>query len=358
MPVESPPRRSPSIREIARIAGVAPSTVSRALNTDHNGASVDAKTRARVSAVCRRLNYFPNAHATRLFAGRSNAVALVVPAWGRVVPDGPSFSDPNLAKTLAGLTEAAAARHQELVLLSADEQFIESRKYLRVLRNRSVDGLLVWGAPRSEDETFVDEVAKDGWPVVLINSFTQASNVPTVQFDNRGGSMSLASRLVEAGHRRIGYITGPGGSNAVIERLAGFETVCREAGAELLVRPAPYRLEAAQEVAAALLDLDAPPTAIAATNDLMAIGAIEAAMARGLQVPRDLSVTGGDGTFPYHRPRLETFRAPMEEIGRRGLALLLERVARGKPVANDPPEHVTLPIEHITGDTVAPPSSA
>jgi len=344
--------RTPSIREIARAAGVSASTVSRALGSARDSTEISDATRDKIITICKRLKYQPNVHATRLFSRRSNAIAFAAPVGN---PDGLNYTDPNLAKTLTGLTNAASRHGQQLVLLEINDEFIESKQYLQVLRNRSVDGMIIWGA-LEKDREFVSEITREHWPVILANgSLDRLDGTISILVDNRAGGALMARKLIELGHRHICFLKGSFTFRAAEERQRGFEEVCRAAGASMDVRATGDRIsdffEAAARTTREILSSPSHPTAIAAMSDLLGLGAIEGARQLGLRVPEDVSITGGDDAFPLNRPRLTTFRAPMEEIGRQSLVTLLSRIesAKKRAAAGD----ALLPVTFVEGQTLS-----
>lgn len=320
------PRRSrggPSIREIARQAGVSASTVSRVLNGRHTRIPIAEQTRKVVLEACRALRYQPNIHAQRLFAGRSNSIAVMIPPHGGVLPGAASYTDPNLAKTLAGMLDAATERSQHLVLVASDPRVLENGDHLNLFRSRSIDGMVIWGAIES-DWTYLAQLQEEGHPFVLVNGCVRNDQVPYVSVDNRRGAEALAEHLIGLGHRRIAFLAGPETASMGVARRDAFVEVCRAAGAELTVVPGEFAFESGRQRAADLLARSQRPTAIAAVDDLVALGVMEAAEAHGLRVPADLSVTGADDAFAYYKPQLTTFRTPMEDLGRKAITLLLD----------------------------------
>lgn len=349
---------SPSIREVAKAAGVSPSTVSRVLGAAEGTAAVNGKTRKAVLAVCRELNYSPNIHATRLFARRSNAIAFTIPGWD----DDPNgflyFSDPNLAMTLAGVSDAAAERDQQLVLMRINHKCLETRQHLGVLRDRSVDGMIVWGT-RVADRQYIEEIAHEGWPLVLINGHIDSQHtIPGVQVDDRYGGALIGRHLIELGHRKLAYIAGPSLVRAAAERLEGFTHACAEAAITPIVRSGRFSFESGLALAGDLLDGPNPPTAIAAVSDLVAQGVLEAARRRNIDVPMALSVAGAEDSLPHSTPRLTTFRAPMAEMGRQAMEVVLawiealQRKGGQVPMATERILPVSLVVGNTTGSAM------
>jgi LacI family repressor for deo operon, udp, cdd, tsx, nupC, and nupG len=293
-----PAKAGPSIREIAKHAGVSPSTVSRVINGRDTGIPIAEQTRQVVLQACEALRYQPNIHAQRLFAGRSNSIAVMIPPHGKVLPGAASYTDPNLVKTLAGIMDESTDRDQHLLLVTSSPRVIERDEHLKLFRSRSIDGMLIWGAVAS-DWNYLSQLQDEGRPILLVNGCVQNDDVPYVSVDNRRGGQRAAVLLAKKDR----------------------------------------------------------PTAIAGVGDLVAIGAIEAADAMGLRVPQDLSVTGADDAFEYHKPRLTTFRTPMEELGRKAVGLLLSILddPQAWPAVRNRNEHV-VQGQLVLGRTTASPS--
>ena len=265
----------------------------------------------------------------------------------------PYLADPNLSKTLAGTAQVAGQHGQQLVLMQIDDAFVSSKQYLTVLRNRSVDGMIIWGAC-DNDRTLVSEITKERWPLVLANgNFVNQPHAPSVLVDNHGGATLLARRMIELGHRRIAFIITDSHFRAAEERLRGFKEVCQQARAKLMVVEAdgdPH--DSAAALTREILSRDDRPTAVAAMNDVMALGVMAGARQLGLRVPEDVSVTGGDDIFPLNFPRLTTFCAPMAEIGSQSMQKLLERIAPD-PEGSMETEDTILPVTLVEGQTLS-----
>lgn len=311
-----------SVREIAKLAGTSASTVSRVLNNRNTKIPIAEETRRAVLDASRRLKYQPNIHAKRLFARRSNSIAVMVPPRGGVLPGAASYADPNLARTLGGMLEVATDAEQHLIVMASDMRAIKRREHLNLFRNRSIDGMLIWGAVE-EDWSYINELRDEGHPFVLVNSHVKNSSVPHVSVDNQAGASEIAEHLIKLGHRRIAFLAGPDTASIAVDRRDMFVKVCRDGGVDVTVATGEFSLESGCALAMTLLSGAQRPTAIAAVDDLMALGVLEAAEASGLRVPNDLSVTGADHASAYCRPQLTTFEAPMERLGRLSFKLLM-----------------------------------
>jgi DNA-binding LacI/PurR family transcriptional regulator len=318
-----------TIRDVARLAGVSPATVSQALNGHPR---VNAGTRQRVVDAAVMLRYAPNLHGRRLARRRAECLAIV---QGRNVAT--VFSDSFFRVVLGGVAETAQARGYSLVITPAPRAGATRADVLRALGHGAVDGALVVGAP---DEDWLVSLLDRGLPVVLVDTHVPGMTVPAVSPDYREGARLATAHLLAAGHRRVALL------GAAVDYPFGRETHdgYREAlaGAGVAHDPALVaRCEIAADAAAAatraLLDSPGPPTAIFAVTDAMAIWAIRAARERGVRVPADLAVAGMDDIelAAYVDPPLTTVRIGKEEMGRvaaERLVALIEGGPAGAPV--------------------------
>jgi len=296
-----------SIRDVAAAAGVSIKTVSRVVNKAPN---VSEDLRSRVSAAIEQLGYRPNQSARRLAGGRSFMLAFL-------------YNNPTPGYT-AALQIGAANRCRELgyhlvvepMPLCGDERFEILERLVATLRP---DGVFL-APPLSDDKALLQRLSElDLSCARLAGSIvTESFNIPTPE---RTAGRMIADHLIELGHRRIGVITPPADHRAALARVEGFrDGLAAASGSALEVAfvsgrfDFPSGLQAAEE----LLGSEAPPTAIFATNDAMALGAMTYAHRHGLKVPQDLSIVGFDDTWASATtwPPLTTVRQPLEEMGR------------------------------------------
>jgi LacI family transcriptional regulator len=333
-----------TIGRVAERAGVGVGTVSRVLNDSTN---VRPETRARVLAVIEELGYRPNRSARALAGGRTLTVGVVAPF----------FTQPSAVERLRGVCEVLDERGYDLVLLDVVPSGDEHERLRRLVAGQ-VDGLLVVSLPEAA-------VHDPGVPVVLVDA--TAERTPCVWVDDERGGRLAAAHLLELGHRRVAFLGDPPrsahGFTSSEDRLRGFAAGLAAAGAPLppeLVRRGPHRRDEAQRLAVELLALPEPPTAVFAASDTQALGVREAALRAGLTVPRDLSVVGFDDVELAAHVGLTTVRQPLHESGRRGCALLLDRVARPPAQPRHPLEasatmSVELPLRLVARESTAPP---
>ena len=319
LPHGAGPGASPTLDEVARLAGVSRATASRAIN---GGNRVSASAQAAVHAAVTTLGYTPNPAARSLVTRRTDSVALVVPE-----PDERVFSDPFFAHTLRGATRVLAERDLQLVLLLARPGEEEARM-LRYLRNRHIDGAIVVSHHRSD--SLADHLAALGLPCAFVGRpWTSADKVAYVDTDNVAGGKEATRVLVARGCRRIGTVAGPADMTAGVDRLEGWHAAMREAGLTAdAVEHGDFTEAGGEAAAAALLARHPDLDGLVVASDLMASGALKVLSARGCKVPDDVAVVGYDdiGVAERTDPPLTTVRAPVGEMAARATRLLLEQI--------------------------------
>jgi DNA-binding LacI/PurR family transcriptional regulator len=309
--------RQPTIRDVAKHAGVSHQTVSRVIN-DHE--LVSPETRRRVEAAIQELNYVPSPIARGLTSNRTHSIGLV----------STDISGHFFAEVAAGAEVEARRRGYYLVIASVEEHAEEDeRAYLRLMLERRVEGLIV-ARPR------LPISPEQAVPLVAIAS-SEAPGLTVVDVDNRRGGLEATGHLLAHGHRSIATITGPMEWPSSRARLAGYLDAM--AGIDLepdrrLVEPAPdWGLADGQAAMARLLGRTTQFTALFAHSDLIAIGAIRELRAHGLQVPGDVSVVGYDDlpVAAYVDPPLTTVHQPTRAVGEAAAGLVLDAVGGGLP---------------------------
>jgi LacI family transcriptional regulator len=308
---------SVTVLDVARAAGVSASTVSRVLN---GTAPVHAAKRRRVLQAVRRLGYEPNGLARSLKQRKSLTLGLVVP----------DITNPFFAEIAKGVETASHRLGYSLILCNSGNAVERERRYLEVLRERRVDGLVFVPAGRRGDA--LRAWTARGLPVVLMDRVVDGVTGDVVVTDNAFGMKLLVRHLVRLGHRTIGLIGGPRGVSSADERWAGFLEGLRDAGLtpdpRLMMR-GDFTFETGLR-AAPLLSAAARGrlTAIVASSDVMALGAMRAVHQRGGRVPETVSIAGFDdiAAASLAQPPLTTVAQPVREIGERAVELLVGRV--------------------------------
>jgi DNA-binding LacI/PurR family transcriptional regulator len=316
-------RRQPTIRDVARHAGVGVGTVSRVLN---GSASVSEDAHGRVRRAVEELGYRRSQIARSLSVGRSHALGVVAPF----------FTTPSAIERLRGVVEQLAQHDYDVVLFSVENPQQRADALRDFARHDRVDGLLVISLPLADEE--VEALRRDQLPVVLVD--VGHPELPHVVIDDVRGGELATEHLIARGHRRIGFVgDSPDealGFTSSERRREGMRRALKTAGIEpddSLERRGRSGRGEARELAHALLSSDAPPTAVFAASDLQAFGVLEAASALGRRVPDDVAVIGFDDIEMASVMGLTTVRQPLFETGARGADLLVGALAgESRPV--------------------------
>jgi LacI family transcriptional regulator len=335
----------PTIHDIARLAGVSIATVSRALN---NRPYVAPETREEVLRIARANGFRTNTSARALSGGRTGLVSAIVP----------DVNAEYFSNILAGISEALHELDMDLVLsMSHHEHDRELTLLKRILRTRT-DGVLLLLPSESVDE--LEALRHQRLPFVIVDPRQPVpAGIPSVSAAHAAGAREATEHLLALGHRRIGVISGASDWTASTERLRGYQAALAAADVSAdpgLVIAADFALAEGGSIATEkLLEQSEPPTAIFAFNDILALGAVRAAAARGLRVPDDLSVVGFDdaGMAALVTPALTTVRQPLGEMGRLATGLLARLLNRQSVEAL----HIELETKLVVRSSTAPPRS-
>jgi LacI family transcriptional regulator len=335
------PRSRVTIREIADLAGVSIATVSRVLNGRDD---VAPETRELVSQIIRERGYAANRSARGLSAGRTGLVGVLVPLVY------PAY----FASILSGAAEALHEQDLRLVLSPTGGEHDREVSLLDRLMHGMTDGALIILPEESSEE--LEGLLDQGYRFVVLDPLMPLDErIPSVSAAHASGADQGMRHLLALGHRRIALITGPHGWVATEDRRRGYHAALAAAG----IMPDPaLEVESIPEIgpgraaAETVLDLAEPPTAIFAFNDNIAIGAIQAAHARGLRVPEDLSVVGFDDVehATIVTPTLTTIRQPLAEMGRTAVSLLMRLLERQRFETL----HVELATRLVVRDSTGP----
>ncbi len=302
-----------SIKDIARLAGVSHSTVSRALN---NSPLIPARTAQKIQRIAAEKGYSASAVARSLVTKRTQAIGVVVT----------SIADPFNGEIVAGIEEAAHEAGYSVILATSQADPKQEMTVVRSFRERRVDGILV--ASSRLGAHYVPLLSELEIPIVLLNNQHPSKFVHSVTIDNLDGGFQATQHLIELGHRRIAYIGDQFGLQSDTERFKGFKKAIATAGIRIkqdYIVHGNGKFDGGREQAKNLLALSAPPTAVFCYNDMTALGAMEQAAARGFLIGHDFSIVGFDDLFftGLLRPPLTTIRQPKEELGERATRLLL-----------------------------------
>ncbi len=328
-----------TIRDVARAARVHPSTVSRVLNARPELA-LRPQTRERVVAAAERLGYRPSVLARSLRLQRTLTLGMIVP----------DIANPFFPPIIKGAEDTAHERGYTLILCNTADVPEREATYLRVLRERQVDGALI-ASTRMADAT-ITTLRADGFPFVLVNRATRGSTDLAVTIDDRAAAGRAIAHLADLGHRRIAQVAGPQTTATGSERLIGARAELRARGldASVVVEAEAWSESAGYRAARRLL-VSEPPTAIFGANDLIALGVLRAAREAGLRVPDDLSLVGFNDIGESALIDLTTVHVPQEEMGAAAARLLIAALER-EPL---PERRVVLSAHMVVrGSTAAP----
>ncbi len=320
----------PNLSDVARHAGVSPSTVSRVLNSS---APVRESVRARVYASLTALGYEPPSGRLNVSALQSAVVLLI-----------PDILNPFFADIARGVQDEAGTDESMTVLLDTMEDPQREERLLRALARQPIGGVIACG-PRLTTEQLIAVQSRSRVPMVVLNRSIRHPEIPCVIVDSENATYRATRHLLDLHHTRIAFIAGPSTSEAAQARRRGIEAALAEAGLGL---PAEWSVSSLPNVNGGFLAMSSllalppadRPTAVIVYNDIMALGALHAARAHRQRVPEDISVIGFDDVAmaAHANPPLTTISQPKYRMGRLAMQLL-RRMNQGQP---SPGEGYTL----------------
>lgn len=302
---------------MAQLAGVSTATVSRVRN---NPEQVDPATRARVLEAAAKLRYVPHGAARSLRSQRSKLIGAVVP----------SFDYALYARTTSALQRRLDELGYALVLAEHQYDLAAELRIAARLVEHGVDALMFVGL--DHDPGLFALLEEHSRPYVLTWGVDASARHPSLGFDSRAATQAITQHLLELGHRRLGLISAPvDGNDRARERGEGVRAALAERGLALdpgCVHYGPITLASGEEGMTRLLALPQPPTAVVATNDVFAVGAMVACRKAGVRIPEQMSITGVDNTDlgATQTPGLTSIRTPIVEVGRAAADQLVARL--------------------------------
>lgn len=312
----------PTQQDVARLAGVSRATVSYVINDLSGGnIQISEETRRRVIAAIEQLGYTPNLLARSLRHGKTRTIGLVVP----------NNANPFYGEVSRGVEKVGYEEEYSVILCNSDRDIEKEFRYSDLLFEKQVDGILFVGAWAGDQTEHLRKLKKRSMPFVVVDRNVQDLNVDVILADNLDGGRKATRHLLELGHRSIGCIAGIPEATPNADRLVGFLAEMNASGlvpAPELVVKADFTYEGGYRAARQMLESSTPPTAIFACNDLMAIGAIRAALDLSIPVPEKLSIVGFDNIpgSSYSNPPITTLSQPMHLMGVLAMKMLLERM--------------------------------
>lgn len=327
--------KKPTIRDVASTAGVSASTVSRVLNSSSN-IHMKAETRERVLAAIRHLNYTPTRSAQRMRRQRRDIIGILLP----------DISNPYFSLLARGAESIAFENGYSTLICDSNHSEERESRYLDLLIAEQVDGIVFIpvGVP---DWPRLRRLLDHGTRIVAADRCLDG--ILGVEAANWQGSHDLTQHVIELGHRSIAYVAGPADVQTTQDRLRGFMDAMAEAHLEPVAMPfGNYTFDSGMQLSSAILD-DGPVDVIMGGDDLVALGAIRAAEARGLRVPEDLGVTGFDSVplLSLIHPTLTSVRIPVFDIGREAMSMLVRHMGSSDSVE----QRKVLDVEIIPGSS-------
>jgi len=311
---------NPTIKDVAELAGVHPSTVSRVINNDSR---ISEKTKEKVILIINKLGYTPNAIARGLKTKRTYTLGILIP----------DITNPFFAEIARGVEDAANKKNFNVILCNTDGKLKKENTYLQILRGKRVDGLIL-GTAHIKDKSIL-ELERKKFPYILVCRGIKELGKNCVIVDDVEGGIMATEYLIKLGHRRIAHITGPLKTRSALNRLKGYKLALKKYEIEYreeLVGEGDFRIKGGYQVMKRFLKLAEPPTAIFAANDLLALGAMQAIQKKKYHVPKDFSIIGFDDIklASFVHPALTTIRQPMLEMGALAVKMLLKIIEEGE----------------------------
>lgn len=330
-----------TMKDVARRAGVSPATVSNVINQKGN---VSPGLVESVNRAVEELGYRPNALARGLRVSRTYTVGLLIS----------DMLNPYFSEIAAGVERVCSRRGYTVLLCTTNDSEKTEAKHVEVLRDRQADGIIV--ASTGTGNPAVERLVSEDFPLVLINRRLEGIQVDCVASDNIGGAVQVMDYLISLGHRRIAFVAGSRDSLPSRERLEGYLLGLSKAGIPAdnrLIRYGHLKYSGGYEAARHILQLPERPTATFASNDMMAIGVMDAIIEAGLSIPEDMSLVGFDDTriSSLKRISLTTVRQSYLELGEIATKMLLDKL--NKRSDGSPPKKRVVPCSLVVRESSA-----
>lgn len=326
----------PTIKDVARIAGVSTATVSRAMISPDK---VSEKTRLKVEAAIAESGFSPNVMARNLRRSESNTVVVIVP----------DIANMFFANVVRGIQSVALQEGYKVLLGDSIHTVEQAKVYINLVSSKQADGII----------SLTSELPKEvrqgtSIPMVMACEYFSDFSIPTVRIDNQLAAQRAVEYLISMGHRNIGCISGPLNNPLCIARKEGYQQALRQANIspnDQVIEEGDFSFQSGYSAFMNLSNYD-EMSAVFCFSDIMALGAMKAAMKLGLKVPEDLSIIGFDDLVlaEYVTPALTTVRQPQEDIGKTAMKVMLKILSDGK-VSND----TVIATQLLVRDSTAPP---
>lgn len=318
-----------TIKDVAKVANVAPSTVSRVIA---NSPRISEKTKERVREVMDQLGYHPNFIARSLASQSTRAIGLVMPSSTDVV-----FQNPFFPTVLSGLSEGAHSKQYALHMTTGKTEDEIFDGVVAMVQGGRVDGVVLLYS-KVEDRVIAYLRERDFPFVVIGKPFKDDENISYVDNDNFKAGKEVTEHLIQLGHDRIGFIGGNLDLVVTVERLLGYEKALRNSGISLVdeyIVNDEFLRESGQDAVKVLLSLEKPPTAMVVADDLMALGVLNKLDELGITVPDDISIVSFNNVLiaEMARPPLTSVDINIFDLGYQATKSLIQKIENpGEPI--------------------------
>jgi LacI family transcriptional regulator len=326
----------PTIYDVAEKAGVSIATVSKVIN---NTGRISDKTRKKVNLIMNELNYHPSFVASALTGKRTQTIGLLIP----------NIANPFYSEFARNLEDRAHELGYSIVICSTDYNEEKEKKYVSLLMRKQVDGFIITSG--FTNVGLIQEVMDQKIPVALIAYSIPTLSLNSIGIDDYKAGYQATAHLAELGHKRIAVIAETVQSSN--DRVRGYKDALKEYQLEFdinLYTETKATVEDGEIATDKLLNVEEPPTAIFAFNDILAIGTMQCAKKRGLSIPENLSVIGCDNTILALIPSLTTMGQPLREMGYEAADILIEEI-EGKKTRK---HQILLSPELVIRDSTGP----
>ncbi|MGB9679026.1 MAG: LacI family DNA-binding transcriptional regulator [Thermoanaerobacteraceae bacterium] len=326
-----------TIKDVAKRANVAPSTVSRVIADNPR---ISRETKERVWEAMKELGYYPNAIARSLASKVTNTIGLIMP---RSTEE--AFSNPFFPEVMRGISVVAHKENYDLLISTSGNKEEEKQSVLNMVKGRRVDGIILLSS-RTTDE-LIPWLRKDGFPFTVIGKPLDAKGVLWVDNDNIGASRLATKYLIKHGHKKIAFISGSLEYVVSLDRLDGYRLALEESNINFvreLVQQDEFSEDGGYMAMKRILEIDVP-TAVVVTDDIMAFGVIRAAIDKGYKVPKDISIIGFNNIplSAFANPPLTTIDISTFDLGVKSAELLIYKLKKIEKQV----DHVIVPVKLV-----------
>lgn len=306
-------KKNPTSEDVARLAGVSQSTVSRVFTGDVN---VSEKKKKKILAAAEKLNYQPNAHARSLITRKTNMIGIVMR----------NIRNPFYSAVLEIFHQRLSALGYHLIFINSENEEIQEKE-ISLLLEYNIDGVIITDALLSEPAA--QKFSRSQIPAILFNRYTGHGSNSSVFCDNYLAARQIATYLIETGHTSLAFLSGPSNTSTTIDRQKGFEEVLKEKNiTSFTIEPGQYTYESGFKCAQELIARNKNINGIFCGNDIIALGAMDAIRLMGFKIPDDISIIGFDNIrmAAWSSYMLTTWEQPIEEMIDSAVEILLSEI--------------------------------